>query len=730
MNHYFQPVIFLLLFIPWSAPDEQRSVLPQDHEYQITLRTYLETLTEEDFAIALRPLTYGFDYFSSEDDLFKTWILFRQAPPQGPIADTKGITVEPKHFTLESIESEQGILMGGGSDNRPWIATDQMAWWSAWDYPGNPYYGNEALKRRAFVYCAVDMIMNDEAHEKGENKRSDYLGGTLIWLSYTYYKIKDILPADVRSAYETGLIKFFERIEEWGPRGSAADMDQFAHVGLWYTAKAIGDEDLKHRARAHSEYILSEHLRPAGYIDHGDGFDPTYNGISLDFLGWAALASGYDFFKVALDRMSKLKAYLSLPEPEGRYYGPSHFSTATSGDSPNDQRGLFSRDLGIAMVSDQAKYLIWEGRGGQSHGHGVPGQAEMLDRIEFLTRRTNNHFERNDSKPGRWERAHWTDGIIYAHEYYPPGFYEKLRQIEAGQDPVRRAPFNRDENFIHRFPENDVESPDQHKDEFLAARFAEYGVIIHTGRLSWWGGTSGQSGFGGGALSAFWTKNTGSVILGRTGGFQGPAPDTWENWREWPTHAISGQTGSGEGFSSARYRYPQKQYKINGQNATVSAFGVIGNEVDGGRTTENETLGSRNYYRRDFVAGPEGLSVESAIMAGAGEEMTELYEIIPVFIGGRSSNIEQANTRISLLISGEWIKADTSLRPDVDQIRIQRHQGEVFIEFSEPQHVKLASGIWEDQYQSDARVRNILIDLLQAPKARSEEMKVHYIIHD
>ena len=722
---YIAACLVLSLISPAAS---QTTMLPQSHDYQVTLRSYMESLTVSDFEVGLKPLTYDFEFFESTDHLFQAWILFRQAPPQGPVVDVKGITVAPEHFILSSIETEEGIIMGSPG-NFPWISPETTVWWATWNYPGNPYYGNEALKRRAFVYSAVDMMLHDEAHENGEYRRSDYLGATLTWMAYSYYKARDILPEEVREAYETGLLKFFERIEEWGPRGNAGDMDQFAHLGLWYTAQAIGREDLLERSKEHSRHILEEHLRPAGYIDHGDGFDPSYNGISLDLLGWAALATGHEFFAEALEKMSNLKAHLTLPEPDGEYYGPSHFSTATSEDSPNDLRGRFKRDIGIAMVADHAKYLVWEGRSGVNTGYGVPEQEEMLDRITLLTRRTNNHLEPSDSAPEAWRQKNWTNGIIYAYDYYRKGFYNELVGLNQEQSPLRRLPINQDENYIQQFPDQEDGVREQNKDEFMTAKFKDYALIIHTGRLSFWGGTEDQSGFGGGALSAFWTRETGSVILGRTGGFQGPAPDTWENWRQWPTHAISGVDNEGDAFSSARYRYPSREYMIEGQLASITAYGAVGNDFDGGRTTEEGQQSTRFHYSRNFDIDAGGLTITSSVRLNPVDEIAELYELIPIFLGGRTSNTNRANTTVSFMVDGDWVDPGNSMVANVGKVRIERHEGSAYIDFSTPQQVMLSPDIWEDQYQSDARVQNLLIDMLEAETNQSGDIYVRYTLH-
>ena len=85
-------------------------------------------------------------------------------------------------------------------------------------------------------------------------------------------------------------------------------MDTHAIVGLWYIAKAIADPQVSKRAEAYARRVLAKHYRPAGYIDHGSGFDPSYNGISFYFLTWAAMASDWDFIVPDLKGRAALHA--------------------------------------------------------------------------------------------------------------------------------------------------------------------------------------------------------------------------------------------------------------------------------------------------------------------------------------------------------------------------------------------------------------------------------------
>jgi hypothetical protein len=102
------------------------------------------------------------------------------------------------------------------------------------------------------VWAAVDLMMLDQWHEQGQGRRSDYLGGTVIWLAYVLKASGDVLPEPARKAYEQGLLRMVHRLRDWGPTGLMTDMDLFAPVGLWYAAEAIGDPSLYELAKNYS----------------------------------------------------------------------------------------------------------------------------------------------------------------------------------------------------------------------------------------------------------------------------------------------------------------------------------------------------------------------------------------------------------------------------------------------------------------------------------------------
>jgi hypothetical protein len=556
------------------------------------------------------------------------------------------------------------------------------------------------LKNRAFVVAALDMMMLDAVHERkppAAANRSDALGGTLLILARSYGSIRDQLPGNVRGAYETGLKKFVLRLQEWGPKGAMTDMDLFAPVGLCYAAKYVNDPDVARIAESYSKRLFTDpkYFRPAGYFVDAGCFDASYNGISLYFTTWAALAGDWPFVREALTKASRLKNYLTLPEPGGKsFYGPSHFNSRTSACSPCDQWGWDYRNIGAAMTTDEAMYLT-----------PLPSLEELKSVPQKLVRFLNLDLGPiPELKPwsavldSGWDRLSWTS-MDFAYEYYRKGFYEQRAKLEAENSPLLQPAFARHGNFIRAFEK-----------DFVMAKFGPFGVIIHTGVV---GGDDGNwhrpYGLGGGALSAFWTPEAGPVLLGRRRGIQGNTFDIYDEWRVWPTHAITGIAANGRVVSSARTQRPEAMYKISESTAEIEVKGEMPRNH-----AQGEVLTGTIGYTRRFVVNKGGLQIESAVKGDGKDKLAELYEVIPVFLGDgyarRPTNVPP--TRIAFRVGEQWTDATSDLMLNVGEIKVTRQRGAIAIQFAKPQRVRLSPANWVDGYFSQATCRNIMIDLL------------------
>jgi hypothetical protein len=690
---FSQPLAVILLAVAVLAASPLRAAtLPQTHPYQKALRDYLATLSEQDLSVELRPLVWVPGHFAADEVKARYWMLAMEGPAEFP--KSEAIRMAAKHFTLAAIEAGDAVNMRPGRG----ALTDpvDVAWWAQWDYPGNPYFGVKAVKLRALVIAAVDMMMLDESHGQGQGARSDYLGGSMIRLGYTYWVVKDALPPAAREAYEAGLIRMFEKLEQWTPHGSGgSDMEFFQLVGMWYAAHALGG-DYPARALKRAHAVIDHVTSRTGYEKHGNAFDVSYQGISLRFLAWAALLYNDPKIDLALHKMLVLKSYLSLPEPTGGLLGPTHFSTGTFMDAPRDQWAWVSRDAAMAMIDDQSLYTIWA-------RVGVPDIDTIARQVQRVIQAVDVASP-IDRGPQPWAEDHWTRGINYAFDRYRPGFYERLVKLAEEDSPLTRPPFGRAANFLLDLNDGG---------ELLAAKFDGYGVVIHTGAIAsqWANGVSGKSG---GSLSAFWTPRRGAAILGLTRATQSDTPDQWtdENQRgpyTWGVHAITGRGASGHYFSSARIRPVESEYKIEGHDrAIVTVVGDLG--TNQWSDPQNQIRGSA-MYRRTFRVEPEGLTVNSSLALDADAGVRELWEMIPAFLGDASLHRNADPAEVAFRVQEQWIKADETTVL-ADRVRLRRFDAHVDITFSRLRRVKMSPPM-PDRSHGHGAVRNIMIDLLE-----------------
>jgi hypothetical protein len=616
------------------------------------------------------------------------------------------------------------------------IQPADTVWWSTWDYPGNPYYDSRAVRNRAFTVAAVDMIMLDWLHESGKHwvrnaRRSDFLGGSMVWLTYVYNALRDDLPDEVQRAYKTGLEKFLDRMHDWGPTGVNDNMDMKANVAMAYIGEAFEDGPLVDKARRYVQRNLKL-VHPAGMIRDAGGLEASYNGIALVNIVWAAQVSRWDELVEAVDRMIDLKGHLTFPEPDGwNYFGPSHFNTRTGHGSPTDQWSRPYRDVAAAMLTDKALYLMYGGRRGRKGRWAAPKPETMLKQVKRGIENINDHLEPSDKRFTRWVAGWWAGTINYAHNYYHDGFYEKLVELGDEDAPIIHPPHTRPDNeFIRAFPDPDMEDvPPRERNTFMIARQSDYSAVIYTGPI----GDTRYMNFAGGALSAFWTPEGGSIILGRTGLPTRPATthQDWEHWRIWPTHAISGMTPDGNVFTSARLRRRMSnvEYTVEDDRGRVVISGPIGAEYDGSRTAQNKCITGEVFYKRVFDVTDGAVTIETTLHSDGSDRVAELYEMLPLFLYDARRQ-EEPHHSVTFLRGREAIEPSSDPVADVTRIEVERCEGGAVIKFDEPQTVRMAPETWKDSYQSRVKLDNVLIDLLDndGKEAPLETVSVRYHI--
>jgi hypothetical protein len=546
---------------------------------------------------------------------------------------------------------------------------------------------------------------------------------------YVYSRVKEVVPPDAQVAFETCVKGMMQRVAQWGPTNDETHFDIAAVLGMRLAADALKDPASMKLAEDYARRVFSdEHFyNNAGYFPDQGCFDAGYNGLSMYFATWLALdAPDWTFAVDAVKKAWKLRGYLLLPEPDGTFAGPAHFNARTNCDVLHDQwEWPFKYVAGAFLTDDaacQAKFPDAE-----TLALGLkPAMGEFNAQLH-----ENPGFLANDKlKSSPWRFSLWPDSgqfpmHNYAFDYYPKGYYEHRLDLEKKNSPLLKVPFLRPGNFTENFGK-----------AFLFAKREKFGVVVHTGPVSEFQGDGhvefvGPFGLSGGSLSSFWTPATGSVILGSRGGMPFPNHnppnfDLPEEWRLWPVHAVAGVTADGKNFTSARIQKPDATYDIAKDKTTVKVAGVIPSVTMG----NTRSIEGKLDYNRAFEVDDKGLTVTTSVAGDGKDKITELYEVIPVFLREYSRQAKAVPTVIEFESEGKFVPA-TDQYTIASAVRLARFDGAVVIRFSKPRHIKLSPADWMGKYIDHASCRNILIDLLdnnELPTSIKDAKSVTYRI--
>lgn len=699
---------WLVGFVALTAFCCRGASLPDTEPYQRTLRQYLATLTEKDFEHGVTNTLDCLPGSSDAEYQYRNHIY--NLTPQPLIGSKRAlpaINAPASLFTLTAIEGSNAVL-------RLPVYPETLASFLQWDYPGNPYHNNRALKLRVFVAAAVNLMMFDDYLGRTPTaRRADWSGYQLVCAAASYLGCRDELPAEPRQAFEAGLKRLAHRLIEWGPRGEEPHMDLTVPLGLWYAARACGDTELNKAAEDYARRLLVDprYFHPAGYYVERGGLDMGFAGMANWFATGLALASDWPFATVAVAKVYRLRAHLVLPEPDGKLTGPSHFNSRLGTPACNDQWDYANREHGAAMLTDEAACFVKMPTTGELAKAAAEHAGEFNRQIRENPRAGKTGFLANDQiKNAPWVFRLWPSwdfpaSINFAYEFYRADTLARRRELEAASSPALRSPYLCEGTFVTNFA-----------NAFVVAKRPTYSAILHTGPVGRQDPKDGLAqfagplGFGGGQLSAFWTPTTGSVILGRRDGMSWDKNfDTPDAWQRWPIHAVSGCTTSGAIVTSARIVEPVVHCDSN----TVSVTGTI--------TTVSLTNAVE--YERTFVMGDAGVRVETQVKYGGRESWRELYETIPVFLRDMKLN-PAVSVQIEFQIAGSWLPATADNTEKVQAVRVKRYAGMIEIRFDVPQSVRLADQEWRESFIGRAVCRNVLVDWL----ADNDNRRVAYTI--
>jgi hypothetical protein len=760
------------LFIAFGIPEvggaetrPGRTPLPQSHEYQVALRDCLATLKEADFDHGVSgPLTVAEEELDAEEQYRLFVMTMMHQPLVGWKRGIPAVNAPSRLFLLSSLEGPLAPETPAAAsppvakpppatttaDGKPLTKADvtpvpipeptgivvppvwpeTLVAFTEWNYPGNPYYDNRGLKLRAFVTAAVKLIMLDDYFDQNPAAgRADWNAYQLVTVSEGYRGAKELLPADVRKAYETGLMKLARRMLDWGVKGEEPNKDLSVPISLWYVARVCRDSAFAAEVEAYARPLFTDPRRfhPAGYwVERGDGIDVGFGGGANFYAVWAALATDWPFARETVERAYRLRNHLTLPEPDGFTTGPSHFNRRIGSPTSSDQwHWDGARDQAAAMITDEAWPFIKRPTDELLSGAAANRVAWFNFQIKQNLVRPDTEGRKSALRTGYWANdeirgSSWTwrlwqtynfpIGVNPGFAFYKSGSYARLKSLEDGDSPLLKSPYLRDENFVRNFG-----------DAFISAKQPSYAAIVHVGPVG--AATpddgltqmAGPLGFGGGQLSAFWTRATGAVVLGRRIGTTSETNfDAPEKWREWPLHAVTGATKAGEVFTSARHVRPETNLDLATDRGTATAAGSLTAALPG---TAAELKG-RVAYRRRFTIEPDGVRVETTVEGEGRDEFAELYETLPIYLRDAQRQAKAAPTVIEFQVGDAWTPATDAFQFGVTAVRLTRFDGAVTIAFDEPQRMKLSPAEWADTYLTRANCRNILIDLTGDKSAR------------
>jgi hypothetical protein len=702
------------------------SKLPEDHEYQRVLRKFLATLTEKDFAHGVTALVTEKPSDTDPEYLYRQFILtLMHQPLVGTKRGYPAVNAPPKLFTLAGIETPEAVM-------HPPAWPETLIPFVQWNYPGNPYHNNRALKLRAFATAAVMLIMLDH-HCDSDPKpgRADRLSYQLVYFGLPYPGFKDVLPVEVQKAYEAGLKRMGERMLGWGIRGEDIHNDLHAPFGLHCVARAINDPAFTKAVEAYSRTLFTDpkYFSPAGYWIQRGGPDLLFNGHANFFAVSAAVASDWPFAKESLDRVYRLRAHLILPEPDGKLSGPSHFNTRLGGSASLDQWAWDgARDTAAAMVTDEAAHIAK--RPTEQELREAPGKRARHFAEEIRENGVDGKggFVKNEniiSHPWKWRvwmTYNFPASVNPGYEFYRKGAFAHRLELEKANSPLLKSPFERGERFIRDFNK-----------EFVVTRQPSFAAILHTGPIGSQHPDDGMRqfvgplGLSGGQLSAFWTPSTGSVILGQRGSITNDKSfDAVESWRTWPNHSVSGVTADGVFFTSARIQKPDTSITTKGNTGSVKVAGTIPASITG----QAKIIRGKYDYSRSFQIDEKGVGVETSVRGDGKEPLAELYEVLPIYLRDTKDQPKATPTVIEFQVGDKWLAATDTPTEKVKAVRLTRFTGAVIVTFDQPRRVKLSAADWADTYLSRGTARNVLIDLLESdkPTALKDTRKIGYRI--
>lgn len=684
--------------------------LAQDAPWKVVLRNYMASLTAADFDVPAGSVTFDAASPRSTDDLFRFWIAVQRPNGQLPSLPTyAGLLLPSADLTLARIERSGGPFAMVGRES---VMGGKTAWYALWDDPGNPWHGNHAVIRRAFVAAAGDMMQfhtyaTTTACTRDPRSCGDDMAGAIREygsVGLATHRIPDAVEACALAAYDVGMRQAFATWTAFDYSSPNSDITVGALPGLFYIADALEDPALRSAALTDTMDVLADNCDEAGFCKHQNGtYDASYEGWTMLHLVEAALASDEPALLAWVERFAALRAYTSFPELDRDLVGPSHFSPATSEPAALDQSDYirFTRDVAVASIAEEGRYLAFSEA--QEGTIDLPEASALAAPIPGQLAFANMRASTIGSAIPAWEPRHYAGQQAPAVRLHRAGTHallDGLRDADASLPPVLRST-----DYARTFG-----------DLLVSARSGGLAAVVHFGRVD--RGDVG-SGFGGGTLSTLWAPTLGTVVLGWNQGSQAFRDDTitvascsdtrclpdscrggttctqrvdltftWADYRRWPVHHLVGEQGASR-FSSARILDPgQTVTDLGGGDVEVVTTGDLGDSSSAHAADPSNVLADGSTLTRTFRLEGGVLTLGTSLaVASPRPTVDAIDEVIPLFVG-----LDTADTLVvEARVMGETVfRALTATAiANVDRVRVRRGTGTLEISFDTPRRVSL-----------------------------------------
>lgn len=620
-----------------ACPPTTANVLPVTYAWQAKLREYLATLTTADFTPAPGTgVTYnasGPEHDAPARDQLAWWLIsgglsftYTNVPYNG---FPSTFDTQPSVFTLAAIEQDAP----GYHTQNGWrgLATDYGAWLTTWDFPGNGYLHSKAEFLRSFSFAASDLAVTADYYIQQHNY-DVFIFPSLAYFGYPGkvahqegFLTATPLEECALAAYDVGTRAMLRRTAELAPTWGAdpnGDIVAMGIRGLAYISQSLGDADAIETAHtAAAQLIAGNVVEGAGYWNHfncSGCYDAQYEGTTMIALREAAVVSGWPEVRTNVVDLFRTISLLTLPQPGGTWVGPSHFSPATSAPPPSATGDTPSVLLPNLEFGDDGIFWLFQSRNGDPmNWPDLPTMQNALAiRLTGISGTDANPFTTQWTNTG-----HYSYGLP-SFTTYKPELYDQLAALLANPSDERRLPpFARSTNFAEAIV-----------DDFVSVKIGDSGIIVHTGNVS---RDASPNGFGGGELSAFWTRGTGAALMGFSRGGQNPRANTWsggeawQGWRSWNAHALTGVV-NGHPFSSARLSSVTKSHTLGVASATVN----VSADLNTDQSDPEDGLSAALAYSRAFDVGgsaaPDGVQITTTV-GPLPSGVSELYEILPIW---------------------------------------------------------------------------------------------------